>query len=128
MFSLKIVIFKLLGLGQWSLFFFLNLLKTTFGSETNGNEMTVVFTTVDAFWGGKPKKTFKKKIKIKNGPISVAEGVNSFGSLVFSKTKFHAEELSWCERLCCGSRGPKRVQRRKSRNRVCLHTAVARVL
>ncbi len=123
MFSLKIVIFKLLGLGPMVLFFLLkSFLKTTFGSETNGNEMTVVFTTMDAFWGRKPKN------KIKNGPISVAEGVNSFGSLVFSKTKFHTEELSWCERLCSGSRGPKWVQRRKSRNRVCLHTAVARVL
>lgn len=86
--------------------------------------MTVVFTTMDAFWGGKKRKKKRKK----NGPISVAERVNSFGSLVFSNTKFHTEELSWCERLCSGSRGPKRVQRRKSRNLVSLHTAVPRVL
>jgi hypothetical protein len=70
----------------------------------------------------------EKRKKEKNGPISVADGVNSFGSLVFSNTEFHTEELSWCERLCSGSRGPKRVQRRKSRNLVSLHTAVPRVL
>jgi len=116
-FSWKIVIFELLR-GPIIPFFFLRLKKTTFGSETKGNEMTVVFTTMDAFWGGKKK----------NGPISVVEGVNSFWSFVFSNTKFHTEELSWCERLCSGSRGPKRVQRGKSRNLVSLHTAVARVL
>lgn len=53
---------------------------------------------------GAAKKGKKKK---NNGPISVAECVNSFGSLVFSNIKFHTEELSWCERLCSGSRGQK---------------------
>jgi len=54
-FSWKIVIFELLR-GPIIPFFFLRLKKTTFGSETKGNEMTVVFTTMDAFWGGKKKK------------------------------------------------------------------------